>query len=126
MRCYTGELIPMPRKSIKKGDPLIGALIDRRWQVLDQLGAGGMGIVYRAERINLGKQVALKFLHQSVSESKAAVARFEREAKAISRLHHVNCISILDFGVYRKQPYIVMEFVQGRQLTDLSPDSVTP
>src|SRR4051812_30234940 len=116
----------MAKKSTKKGDPLIGAVIDRRWQVIDQLGAGGMGVVYRAERIGLGKQVALKFLHQSVVESKAAVARFEREAKAISRLHHVNCISILDFGVYRKQPYIVMEFVQGRQLTELDLATLTP
>ncbi len=116
----------MAKKSSKKGDPLIGAVIDRRWQVIDQLGAGGMGVVYRAERINLGRQVAIKFLHQSVAESKAAVARFEREAKAISRLHHVHCISILDFGVYRRQPYIVMEFVQGRQLNELDPESLTP
>jgi hypothetical protein len=116
----------MAKRPIKKGDPLIGAVIDRRWEVLDQLGAGGMGVVYRAERINLGKQVAIKFLHQSVAESKAAVARFEREAKAISRLHHVNCISILDFGVYRKQPYIVMEFVHGRQLTELDLPTLTP
>ena len=116
----------MAKRPTKKGDPLIGAVIDRRWQVIDQLGAGGMGVVYRAERINLGKQVALKFLHQSVAESKAAVARFEREAKAISRLHHVNCISILDFGVYRKQPYIVMEFVQGRQLNELDLATLTP
>ncbi|MGZ3442471.1 MAG: serine/threonine protein kinase, partial [Polyangia bacterium] len=116
----------MAKKSSKKGDPLIGAVIERRWQVLDQLGAGGMGVVYRAERINLGKQVALKFLHQSVAESKAAVARFEREAKAISRLHHVHCISILDFGVYRRQPYIVMEFVQGRQLNELDLTVLTP
>ncbi|MCA1662676.1 MAG: serine/threonine protein kinase [Myxococcales bacterium] len=115
----------MAKRPTKKGDPLIGAVIDRRWEVLDQLGAGGMGIVYRAERINLGKQVAIKFLHQSVAESKMAVARFEREAKAISRLHHVNCISILDFGVYRKQPYIVQEFVHGRQLTELDLPTLT-
>src|SRR5689334_24068505 len=84
----------MPRKPAKKGgDPLIGAVVERRWQILDQLGAGGMGVVYRAERVGLGKQVALKFLHSSVAESKAAVARFEREAKAISRLHHIHCIS---------------------------------
>src|SRR5215471_15764028 len=116
----------MPKKPVKKGDALIGATVDRRWQILDQLGAGGMGVVYRAERVGLGKQVALKFLHQSVAESKAAIARFEREAKAISRLHHVHCISILDFGVYRRQPYIVMEFVQGRQLTELDLATVTP
>jgi eukaryotic-like serine/threonine-protein kinase len=116
----------MAKKPNKKGDPLIGAIIDRRWHVLDQLGAGGMGVVYRAERINLGKQVALKFLHQSVAESKTAVAQFEREAKAISRLHHMHCISILDFGVYRRQPYIVMEFVQGRQLNELDLATLTP
>jgi beta-lactam-binding protein with PASTA domain/tRNA A-37 threonylcarbamoyl transferase component Bud32 len=109
-----------PKKPAKKiGDPLIGAIVERRWQILDQLGSGGMGVVYRAERVGLGKQVAVKFLHQSVAESKAAVGRFEREAKAISRLHHMHCISILDFGVYRKQPYIVMEFVQGRTLRDI-------
>lgn len=117
----------MPKKPVKKiGDPLIGAIIDRRWQIVDQLGTGGMGVVYRAERVGLGKQVAIKFLHQSIAESKAAVARFDREAKAISRLHHMHCISILDFGVYRKQPYIVMEFVQGRQLTELDMATVTP
>src|SRR5262249_15261399 len=65
-------------------------------------------------------------LHASVAESKQAVARFEREAKAVSRLHHVNCVSILDFGVYRKQPYIVMEYVEGHQLTELNPDNLTP
>src|SRR3954465_8542116 len=110
----------MAKRPIKKGDPLIGAIVDRRWQGLDQLGAGGMGIVYRAERINLGKMVALKFLHHSVSESKAAVPLNEREAKAISRLHHVNCISILDFGVYRHQPYIVMEFVPGCYIDEIA------
>ena len=116
-----------PKRPVKKaGDPLLGATVDRRWHILDQLGAGGMGVVYRAERVGLGKQVALKFLHQSVAESKAAVARFEREAKAISRLHHMHCISILDHGVYRRQPYIVMEFVPGKQLTELDMAAVTP
>jgi serine/threonine-protein kinase len=117
----------MARKTTKKGgDPLIGAVIARRWKVIDQLGAGGMGVVYLAERVGLGKQFALKFLHQSVAESKSAVARFEREAKAISRLHHLHCVSIVDFGVYRKQPYIVMELVHGRQLTELDSEMLTP
>ncbi|HJZ88448.1 MAG TPA: serine/threonine-protein kinase [Polyangia bacterium] len=110
----------------KKGDALIGATVDKRWHVLEQLGTGGMGAVYRGERVQLGKQVALKFLHETVAESKEMVARFEREAKAISRLHHIHCVSILDFGVYRRRPYIVMEFIQGRSLTDLDPADVTP
>ena len=127
-RCYTAgaQMAQKPPARGKKGDPLIGAVVERRWRIIDQIGSGGMGAVYRGERVHLGKQVALKFLHPSVVESKSMVARFEREAKAVSRLHHVNCVSILDFGVYRKQPYIVMEYVEGRQLTELDPDTLTP
>src|SRR5262249_11453222 len=117
---------PPQRTTKKGGDPLIGVVVDRRWRVLDAIGTGGMGVVYRGERVELGKQVALKFLHEEVSESQAAVARFDREARAISRLHHVHCVSILDFGVYRRRPYIVMEFIQGRPLTELDPAWLTP
>ena len=107
----------MPKKSTRKGDPLIGALIDRRWQVVDQLGAGGMGVVYRAERVKLGKLVAMKFLDdRAACIAGESVARFEREARAISRLQHRHCVSILDFGVWRRRPYIVMEYVDGRPL----------
>src|SRR5262245_26960793 len=99
-------------------DPLLGATIDDRWRVIARVGSGGMGIVYRAERLKLGKQVALKVLHDGLARSKDFVARFEREARAISRLEHIHCVSILDFGVHARRPYIVMEFVAGRRLTE--------
>jgi eukaryotic-like serine/threonine-protein kinase len=97
-------------------DRLVGEVVDERWKLLDKLGAGGMGVVYRAERVKLGKQVAIKFLDEHAVSSKPAVARFDREARAISRLHHRHCVSILDFGVWKRLPYIVMEYVNGRPL----------
>src|SRR3954470_670815 len=96
-------------------DP-IGEVVDERWKIVDRLGAGGMGVVYRAERVKLGKAVAVKFLDERAAASPETVARFEREARAISRLQHRHCVSILDFGVWKRRPYIVMEFVDGRPL----------
>src|SRR3954452_20188687 len=90
-RCYT-----RPRMA-ESPDRLVGEVVDERWKLIEQLGAGGMGVVYRAERVKLGKQVAIKFLDERAVSSKPAVARFDREARAISRLHHRHCVSILDF-----------------------------
>src|SRR5438067_8154047 len=97
-------------------DPLLGAIVDERWKVIEQIGAGGYGTVYRAERVKLGKSVAIKFLDERCAQSKEAVARFDREARAISRVHHAHCVGILDFGVWKKRPYIVMEYVKGKRL----------
>src|SRR5690349_9480934 len=98
-------------------DPLLGVVIDSRWRVIERVGAGGMGVVYRAERVKLGKPVALKVLHEAFANTKDFIARFDREARAISLLDHINCVSILDFGVYGRRPYIVMEFITGHRLT---------
>ena len=97
-------------------DITVGEVVDDRWKIVDHLGAGGMGVVYRAERVKLGKLVAMKFLDERAAASPDAVARFEREARAISRLQHRHCVSILDFGVWKRRPYIVMEYVDGRPL----------
>src|SRR5581483_5289022 len=97
-------------------DPLLGAIVDERWKVIEEIGAGGYGTVYRAERVKLGKSVAIKFLDEKVAQSKEAVARFDREARAISRVHHAHCVGILDFGVWKQRPYIVMEYVKGKRL----------
>ena len=98
-------------------DTLVGQLIDGRWKIIDRLGEGGMGVVYRAERIKLGKLVAIKFLDGRAVQSPESVARFEREARAISRVQHRHSVSILDFGVHLKRPYIVMEHLSGHVLS---------
>jgi serine/threonine-protein kinase len=98
-------------------DPLVGQLIDGRWKILSRLGAGGMGVVYRAERLKIFKLVALKFLEERFAQSSEAVARFERETRAISRLQHRHVVSILDFGVHERRPYIVMEYLAGVPLS---------
>jgi eukaryotic-like serine/threonine-protein kinase len=98
---------------------LIGAVVDGRWRIGERLGQGGMGTVYRGERLKLGKRVALKFLDPRYAQSKAALARFDREARAISRLQHAHCVSIIDFGVHEGLPYIVMEYVAGKPLSQL-------
>ncbi|HXU70061.1 MAG TPA: serine/threonine-protein kinase [Polyangia bacterium] len=108
-------------------DITVGEVVDDRWKIVDHLGAGGMGVVYRAERVKLGKLVAMKFLDERAAASPDAVARFEREARAISRLQHRHCVSILDFGVWKRRPYIVMEYVDGRPLnTEMGKETMTP
>jgi eukaryotic-like serine/threonine-protein kinase len=100
-------------------DPLIGQVVDGRWRILDRLGAGGMGVVYKAERIKIFKMVALKFLEERFADSPEAILRFERETRAISRLQHRHVVSILDFGVHERRPYIVMEYLSGQPLNKL-------
>ncbi len=99
-------------------DPLIGTTLDGRWHILHRIGVGAMGSVYLAERSNLGRQVALKLLHREYSSSNEYVRRFAREARALSRLQHVNCISVVDVGTHQDRPYIVMELVAGNSLAD--------
>ena len=76
-----------------------------------------MGVVYKGERLQLGRPVAVKFLHPWIAAQKAFLSRFENEAKAMSRLAHPNCVSVIDFGV-EGAPYLVMDFVTGRTLRE--------
>jgi eukaryotic-like serine/threonine-protein kinase len=99
-------------------DPLVGTLLDERYRVLERLGTGGMGSVYRAERITLGRSVAVKFLHPSLGNRPAFVERFQREAMAMSKLYHVHCAAVHDMGVHQGSPYLVMEYIPGRTLAD--------
>jgi serine/threonine-protein kinase len=77
-----------------------------------------MGVVYKGERVQLGRAVAVKFLHPWIAAQKTFLSRFENEAKAMSRLLHPHCVSVIDFGV-EGSPYLVMDFVTGRTLREL-------
>jgi serine/threonine-protein kinase len=99
-------------------DPRIGAVLQGRYRILSRLAAGAMGVVYRGERVQLGRPVAVKFLHPWIASQKAFLTRFETEARAMSRLLHPNCVSVIDFGV-EGSPFLVMDFVTGRTLREL-------
>ncbi|MDQ3301183.1 MAG: protein kinase, partial [Myxococcota bacterium] len=105
-------------------DDLIGALVDNRYKILGAMASGSMGVVFKAERIPVGKLVAIKFLHASFAQDAEFLARFERETRVMSKLAHPNCVSVVDFGVWEGSPYLVMEYVAGqtlRSVLDLGP-----
>jgi eukaryotic-like serine/threonine-protein kinase len=96
-------------------DPRIGAVLQGRYRILSKIAAGAMGVVYQGERVQLGRPVAVKFLHPWIASQKTFISRFENEARAMSRLGHPNCVSVIDFGV-EGSPYLVMDFVTGQTL----------
>ena len=106
-------------------DPRIGAILQGRYRILARIAAGGMGVVYKAERIQLGRPVAVKFLHSSFASEREFLRRFETEARAMGRLAHPHCVSVIDFGV-EGAPYMVMDFVTGQTLRALLDDGRLP
>jgi serine/threonine-protein kinase len=111
--------------SARDPDGRIGTVLDGRYKVLEPLSRGGMGVVYRAERVPVGRQVAVKFLHALFAEDRDSRARFERETRALSKLTHPHCVQIIDFG-YDGAPYLVMELVAGRTLREILDDGAVP
>lgn len=97
-------------------DELVGSLVDGRYSILAPMASGSMGAVFKAERVPVGKIVAVKFLHASYANDSEFLSRFERETRVMSKLAHPNCVSVVDFGVWKGSPYLVMEFVNGRTL----------
>ena len=99
-------------------DPLIGVLLHGRYRVLERVAAGAMGVIYKGVRVGLDKPVAIKFLHATMAGNAEFQRRFGVEARAMSRLQHRNCVSVIDFGVH-EVPYLVMDFVRGTELRTL-------
>jgi serine/threonine-protein kinase len=96
-------------------DPRVGSVLQDRYRLIEKLASGAMGVVYRGERVQLGRPVAVKFLHPWIATQRAFISRFDNEARAMSRLQHPHCVSVIDFGV-EGTPYLVMDFVTGRTL----------
>src|SRR5262249_50047141 len=83
------------------------------YRIVREIGRGGMGVVYEAEQISLGRRVALKLLPPRSLPDDRAKRRFEREAKAAARLHHTNIVPVYGVGEHDGQPYYVMQLIQG-------------
>src|SRR5215213_10648036 len=96
-----------------------GEKIDDRYEILAALGAGGMGAVYRARRLHLGDEVAIKVMHATPDAPPESRDRFLRESRACAQLRHPNIVGLLDFGFdSTNQPYMVMELLSGPSLRE--------
>src|SRR5579862_9484859 len=96
---------------------MIGTVLHDRWRILSELGRGGMGEVYLAEHVVLGRKEALKILMPQIAADPQFVSRFRREARAVNRLRHPNIVALYDFGQLADgRFYLSMEYAPGESI----------
>ena len=114
----TEHLKLVPEPNAPPADPLIGRILDGRYQIESVLGEGGMGLVYKARHVTLGKPLAIKVLKAEVSKDQEIVQRFRQEAQSATAIGNHHIIDISDFGALQDgSTYFVMEFLDGISLT---------
>lgn len=101
-----------------KADALVGTVIDGKYEVLEKLSHGGIGIVYKGRHSLIDRTVAIKVLHSHLVQDDEWLRRFQHEAQIASRISHPNAILIYDFGVFQGLPYLIMEFANGVTLKE--------
>lgn len=119
-----GEFNFAPDKSDKSSpditEDLTGRTVAGNYALLERIGDGGMSVVYRGRHKHLGREVAIKFLHEHLIRSSNNLERFRQEARAVSQLEHNNVVRIHDFGLESgRRPYIVMDLLNGQSLSDI-------
>ena len=110
---------PDPGSNGPQAPPAPAPGVERRlgdYRILREIGRGGMGVVYEAEQVSLGRQVALKVLPSQVAEDRLALERFRREAKSAARLHHSNIVPVFEVGRDGEVAYYAMQFIEGQGL----------
>jgi serine/threonine protein kinase len=119
---YRTSYDPASEATVVRSDRLIGRILEAKYELLARIGEGGMGTVYRARRVHIGDEVAVKVLHSKYVAEEDGIERFRREARAAAMLHHKNAVVIHDYGESPTESaaaFIVMELVNGSSLRQL-------